>query len=514
MRIACLYVPDFPLASMLRAEPELRGEAVVITEGSGPRASIITVSAAATRRGITAGLSVAQGQAIFADLVARQVSRDHRRAAQSALADVAYSFSPRVEETNDGEVYLDIAGSGALFENEGQLARTLAARAERVGLPAHVGVAGSKIAASLAARNGGGVTLIPPNEEWAYLAPLPLNLLSPSPALAATLQRWGIRRIGDLAALPASGVATRLGPEGLALARRARGEDEQPLVPRPAPLCFEESSELDYGLENLEPFLFVLRGLLDRLTARLTVRGLVCGDLRLSLGLTTRGRDERTVVVAAPSNDVKALLALVRLHLETQPPSAPVGTIRVSALPERLRAAQLDLFRPNGPAPERLAVTLARLSTLCGADRVGAPAVADSHRPEAYGVTTFNLAQEAPLPRGEGQGEGKDPRPGSSLPSPQPPPGGRGGETVALAFRAIRPSRPLEVHYDHGRLDFVRGDGLSGRVVSCAGPWRLSSEWWHEGAYARDYYDVQLSDGGVYRVYQDRDRWFVAGSYD
>jgi protein ImuB len=70
------------------------------------------------------------------------------------------------------------------------------------------------------------------------------------------------------------------------------------------------------------------------------------------------------------------------------------------------------------------------------------------------------------------------------------------------------------VHYDHGRLDFVRGDGLSGRVVSCAGPWRLSSEWWHEGAYARDYYDVQLSDGGVYRVYQDRDRWFVAGSYD
>ncbi len=503
MRLACLHVPDFPLAAVLRAEPELYGATVAISEGCGSRALIIAVSAPAARHGLVAGLSVAQGQAICADLVTRQVSPDCRRAARAALADVAYSFSPRVEETTDGEVHLDVAGSGALFESEEQLAQTLAVRAERVGLPAHVGVAGSKIAASLAARQGGGVTVIPANEEWAYLAPLPVNLLAPSPALAATLQRWGIRRIGDLAALPASGVATRLGPEGLALARRARGEDEQPLVPRPAPSCFEESSEHDYGIENLEPFLFVLRALLDRLTARLAVRGLVCGDLRLSLGLTTRGRDERTVVVAAPSNDVKALLALARLHLEAQPPSAPVETIRLNAVPERLRAAQLDLFRPDGPAPERLAVTLARLSVLCGADRVGAPAVADSHRPEEYGLEDYGVRGL----RGYGVTGGEEDGPLTPNPSTPNPP-------LPLALRAIRPPRPLEVHHDRGRLDFVRGDGLSGRVVSCAGPWRLSGEWWHDGAYTRDYYDLQLSDGGVYRVYQDRDRWFVAGSYD
>jgi protein ImuB len=496
-RIACLFVSDFPLAVVLRAEPELRGEPVAVVEGSGPRAAIVAVSAATARHGITPGLSVAQARAVFADLLLRNPAPDARRAAQAALEDVAFSFSPRVEAADNGVTYLDVEGSGALFESEPQLAQTLSLRAEKVGLAAQVGVAGSKIAAYLAACNGGGVTVIPPNEEWAYLAPLPVSLLSPSAALSATLARWGIRCIGDLAALPASAVATRLGPEGLALVRRARGEDEQPLLPRPAPLQFEEHIELDYGIATLDPFGFVLRGLLDRLTARLSVRGLVCGDLRLALGLTTRGRDDRTVVVSAPSNDVKALLTLVRLHLEAQPPAAAVDTIRVSAVPERLRAVQLDLFRPNGPAPERLATTLARLTALCGADRVGAPVAVDSHRPEAYGIENYGV--KGPLTPNP-----LTPNPLSSSPSPPLP----------LALRAIRPPQPLEVHYDRGRLDFVRAEGVSGRVVSCAGPWRLSGEWWHDGAFARDYYDVQLSDGGVYRLYQDHGQWFVAGEYD
>ena len=55
-----------------------------------------------------------------------------------------------------------------------------------------------------------------------------------------------------------------------------------------------------------------------------------------------------------------------------------------------------------------------------------------------------------------------------------------------------------------------------GRVVMSAGPWRVEGEWWKEEPFNRDYYDVQLSDGGVYRLYYDRDRtrWFVDGYYD
>src|SRR5215470_12427125 len=360
MRIACIHVPDFALAAWLRADPELRGAAVVVTDAPGPRGRIVACAAEAAQRGVALDLTAAQALAIASGLIVRTVSPAAEHAAQAALCDVAYSCSLRVEEGGMGTVYCDADGLRELYASEAELAR-----------------------------DGGGCAVIPVHEEWHFLAPLPIQLLAPDAALLATLQRWGIRTLGDLAALPASAVATRLGSAGAQLAYRALGEDEHPLAPRPLPLHFEETAELEYGVDSLEPFLFVVRGLLDRLLARLALRGLICGDLRLGLGLTGRGRDERTVTVAAPSNEIKPLLTLVRLHLEAHPPGAAVETVRLSAVPERLRALQLDLFRPNGPAPAQLAVTLARLAALCGAERLGAPVVADSHRPDAYGVAPF-----------------------------------------------------------------------------------------------------------------------------
>lgn len=505
MRLACLYVPDFPLAAVLRAEPELRGRPLVAADGLGPRARLLAVSVEAARLGLTASLTSAQAEAIAADLVIRPASPDLLRAAQAALCDAAASVSPRIEDSS-GRVYLDLEGLGALFESEAQLANDLARRAARLGLEAQVGVAGSKVAAYLAACRGGGVTVIPLGEEWHFLAPVPVQLLEPGPQLTVTLQRWGIRTIGDLAALPTRAVGTRLGPEGIALVRRARGEDDHPLVPRSVPPHFEESVELEDAIEMLEPLLFILRGLLDRLTARLALRGWICGDLCLSLRLATRGRDDRTIAVAAPNNELKALLALARLHLETHPPAAAIEAVRIVAIPERLRAAQLDLFRPNGPAPARLAVTLARLNALCGPDRVGTPVVAESHRPEAYGMVGF--AVESRQSRVE-----REKMTGSFLSTLDSQLSTR---PIPLALRALRPPQAVEVFCERDRPEFVRGDGLAGRVVQTAGPWRVQGEWWHDPPYTRDYYDAQLSDGGVYRLYCDLTtrNWFVDGVYD
>lgn len=511
-RVACLYVPEFPLAALLRAQPDRGDELLVVADGEGARARLLAVSPQAARAGIRPGLSVAQARAIATRVSVGVVAEDQLRAARAALCDVAESFSPRIEDAGPGVVYLDVSRLASFvvrrsFEDlaarserrwmegdeERQLATALSQRAAYLGLPAQVGIAGSKVAAYLAARDGSGMAVIPPGEEWNFLAPVPVSLLQPSAALAATLQRWGIRTIGELAALPRSAVSTRLGAEGAALVARARGEDDRPLVPRPLLPRFEESLDLDYGIETVEPFLFVARGLLDRLTARLAVRGLVCGDLHLSLRLATRGRDDRTVVVGAPSNEVKALLSLLRVHLEAHPPAAAIESVRLGAVAEKLRAAQLDLFEPSGPAPLRLAVTLARLTAICGDEHVGLPAIADSHRPDAYGLKPLN--PQSPLPR--------------SL-------GSKREDGCTLTLRMFRPPTPVEVFCQRDRPEFVRGGSMAGRVVQLAGPWRHSGDWWSECPYARDYYDAQLSDGGVYRLYRELDggSWFVEGSYD
>src|SRR5262249_44058201 len=160
-------------------------------------------------------------------------------------------------------------GLASLFPTESALANAMAQRALHLGLEAHVGIAASKVAAYLAARDGGGGTVVPRGGGGRVLAPGPRALLQAGEGVGPTRGRRGLRPIGELAALRASAVGARLGPEGSALIRRARGEDEHPLVSRPAPIRFEEAMEFDYGLDSIDPLAFVLRRLLDCLTARL-----------------------------------------------------------------------------------------------------------------------------------------------------------------------------------------------------------------------------------------------------
>ncbi len=491
-RIACLYVADFPLAALLRAEPDLAGRAVVVVDRTDPAAPILAASPEARRAGVRPSLSLAQARTIVADLEVRVGSGERLAAASEALGDVAASFSPRVENRVDGTVWLDADGLETLCGDETHLATLLAARCRRVGLPGvDVGIGSSRAVAHLAARGGLGV--VPAGAEAELLAPLPISFLEPPVDVAAALARWGIVTLGALAALPPEAVATRLGEGALRLARLARGEDDEPLVPRHPPLRFEETVDCEWPIDTFEPLSFLLRAALERLTARLELRSYRAGDLELALRLANRGFEQRRIAIAAPTNEVKSLLVLVRTSFETHPPSAPIEGFRLSAVAERLRPFELDLFRPPGPIPEELATTLARLAAIAGVERVGRAATVDSHRAEAFAVEAF-----AP---------------------PENTYEVFSSHASVLALRSFRPPLAIEVVCDRGRPDFVRSERIEtpiqGRVVGCAGPWRTTGEWWGE-RLARDDYDLELSDGGLYRVYREHatNRWFAVGTYD
>jgi protein ImuB len=235
--------------------------------------------------------------------------------------------------------------------------------------------------------------------------------------------------------------------------------------------------------------LFVLRRLVDNLTARLGCRALASGDLGLTLKLSPRGRDVRTVPVAAPTRDVPTLLALVRLALETSPPAHAVEGVIVRTAPARARSAQLSFFEPAGPTPDKLATTLARLSALVGEARVGAPALVDRHLPDAYTIEPFGAKQPATV--------------------------SRNAEQRLLALHALRPPVDAEARLDRGELCYLAGAGIGGQVLASAGPFRVRDGWW-QLPLTRDYYDVQLSDGAIYRVFHDlaADSWHIDGCYE
>src|SRR5258708_16862523 len=133
-RIACVFVPLFPLAARLRSEPELLGEAVAILAGNGNAARIVAASRAARRTGIRAGLSLSQARVLLPRLIARGSDTICERSAQEALLEAAETISPRIEDAGNGLAYLDVDGMERWFSSDRALGQSLAAAVEAAGL--------------------------------------------------------------------------------------------------------------------------------------------------------------------------------------------------------------------------------------------------------------------------------------------------------------------------------------------------------------------------------------------
>src|SRR5437867_10805157 len=122
------------------------------------------------------------------------------------------------------------------------------------------------------------------------------------------LHRFGLKSIGDLARLPESEIASRLGEIGRQLHFAARGVDPRPLIPRALPPEFREGMDLEWPLVALEPFLFIASAALDRLTKRMEVQGFACMRLEVTMNLEPDGFHARAIDLPAPTRDVKTML--------------------------------------------------------------------------------------------------------------------------------------------------------------------------------------------------------------
>jgi protein ImuB len=415
--------------------------------------------------------------------------------ARPALLRVALAHSPRVEDAGAGRLYLDASGLEGLFGDEPRLAARLRAAAAAAGVEIRVGIAASRIAALAAARLGPGALVVEPGGDAVYLAPAPLSLLDLPEETATRLSRWGLRTLGDLAALPTAGLFERLGSDGVRLQRLARGEDPRPLVSwRPAPL-FEESTACEWGLETLEPVVERLRELAARVCARLGAAGLAADGFEWACRLGAGRVHEGALTPAVPITDAGSVGGLLRLALEARPPRGVVESLTFRARPVRVAPAQESLTDRSRPAPRQLTATLNRLVALVGADAIGAPALLDTHRPDAVALATYQP-------------------PPSSSPSPFRGEGKVKGEAPALALRRLRPPAPASVTLASGRPVAVRSGRLTGRIVAGVGPWRVSGEWWSPRPWLQDEWDVELADGTLCRLAHDGSAWRLEGIYD
>src|SRR5580704_4286201 len=500
MPFACIYVPNFPVATALRVEPELQAHALAILEGKPPLEKIIAVNEKAARVGMAPGMTKAQAE-LCAELALRPRSSLHECAAHAAMLDCAQSFSPCVEDAACDTALLDLAGMESLLGSLPEISRAISNRAATLGLAANVAIASNSDTAALAARGFYGMTVIPPGKEAARLGPLLLEVL-----FANHLEKD--RRDGD----------QKKNADRLRLQQLARGATSRTLVSVEAPLVFEEAVELEHAVVLLEPLAFLLNRLLEQLCVRLGSRALATQELRLTLELenyspfhqsSASGNSRstisycRTLRLPQPMLDARVFLKLLQLDLNANPPGAPIVKIHMAAEPARPRSAQGGLFLPPSPEAEKLELTLARIASMVGESKVGAVELLDTHHPEGFRMRRFISEPPQKKAREKASDVSKE-------------------QSAVTALRRFRPPLRVHVALENGqpvRVACAKKKDVQGNVLWKAGPWRASGDWWEREAWARDEWDLALQSEeaiSFYRLVHDLlgGGWLVEGTYD
>lgn len=520
MAFASLFVPDFPVQAVVRLEPELKGKPVAVLAGAAPLTKVFAVNQTARELGVETEMTKVQAEG-FQGIAWRWRSPSQEGTAYAALLDCAWTISPRVEDGPKREeqdfadtVVLDLAGCEKLFGSPHKIAHDLRRVASAVGLAANVAVAGNPPAAIAAAQGFAGITVIPDGQEALRIGCLSLEALRIPFEFVQTLHRWGIHTCGEFAGLPEIAIVERLGQEGLRWWRLAQGANVHPLIAKDSPVNFEEHMDLESPVDLLEPLLFVLNRLLERLCTRLRMHILAIGEIKVTLTLErndSRHKEPllhvRRIWLPVPARDSKVLLKLLQLDLEAHPPGLPVTAVTILAAPLKARSQQFGLFLPLSPDPERLEITLARIQGTVGENRVGAPMLLDTHGPDGFHQARFVLPEMQEK---------------QSVRERQP----------TAVMRIYRPVLPATVEFRGGKPTSLACEGVHRQILAFAGPWRRKGDWWSETAWTREEWDVEVRrlrpkvqqgrDGtdaqetALYRVYKDlrTKRWFVEGVYD
>jgi DNA polymerase IV len=305
-RILHIDLDAFFVSVEQRERPELKGKPVVVGGSPGSRGVVSTASYEARRYGLKSGMSLAKAYQLCPQAIYLTGNYHLYREASEQFMAILADYTPDIEPSGIDEAYLDITGFEPLYGPAAITGRRIKNRIkEELGLPASVGIAGSKVTAKVASdmAKPDGLLEVPPAGDRAFLATLSLNKLPGiGPKTEAVLQGMGLRTIGQLAELPDSRVRQLLGASGEMLQRWAKGIDDRKIEPPTAAKSI--SRETTFAKDISEPFLLkaTLRYLSEKVGAELRLQGRCARSVTLKLRYSDFETITRSHGLMAPSN--------------------------------------------------------------------------------------------------------------------------------------------------------------------------------------------------------------------
>lgn len=485
-RIAHLWLPLFATDRVTRPGRPLAGWreaplALVSRAAGGLR--VTAANRAAREAGVAPGLPAADAQALCPGLRTASAGPEEDAAALASLAEWCQRWSPLTAPEGKDGIWIDTTGCAHLFGGEQAMLDDMLSRLDGLGFVARAGQADTPGAAWALSRFGDGpATICPEGAARQWLGGFPVAALRLPAASADTLRRLGVRRIGELMALPRAPLAARFGDGVATRLDQMLGRRPEAISPRLAEEPVSARMAFAEPIGRTEDVAAAIRALLDTAAGGLERRGL--GARRLLLKVF---RVDGTVLAQrlGTNEAVRDPAHLTRLFAETLDGLDAGFGIEVMTLAvteaEPFAARQADIERRA--AAGALSLLVDRLARRLGPAAVYRLAPRPTHLPER---AAMRLPPLAPLADGWAGAR----RPVRMPPRPAP-------VTVELA----EGGRPIRV----AALD----------IVGAEGPERIASEWWNgDPPGHRDYWRVETAQGWRAWVFTDRDgRWFRHGIF-
>lgn len=488
-RILSLWLPRLPTDAHGRRHPERRGHPLAAILAERGRLGVAAVNRAAEEAGVRPGMSLADARAIEPALAVFDADPESDARLLERIAGWCTRYTPWTTPDGPDGVALDITGCAHLFGGEEAMAADLATRLGAAGFESRLAVADTPAAAwalarfgrgGPASREGGG------NRADALLSPLPVAALRLPAATVDGLAAVGLRRIGDLHAVPRATLAARFGPGLLRRLDHAYGRLDEPLSPRLPVPPHSVRLALPEPITTAEAIAEALRRLLASLCAGLEKTGEGARRLRLDLHRVDR-------------------------RLEDAPQTLAIGTGRPVRRPDalmRLFAQKLDRVEP-GPGLELMVLSATEAGPLAAAQAAldGTPDGGMGGQPELGELMDRlgnRLGERAVLrlvPRQSWLPER------SVAPAPafaDAPGGALWPADRPRPVRLLAPPEPIEAMAllpdDPPAMFLWRG--ARHRVRRADGPERIEAEWWRRDGEPRDYYRVEDEAGRRFWVFR------------
>jgi DNA polymerase IV len=340
MRIACVHIANLAVQVALIENPHLHEQPVVIGGSSSDDAHVFDASPEAMICGVQAGMTLRKAYSLCPQ--AKSLTRNEAvcEGVFENVLDMLDGFSPVVESEALGCAYLDVTGVKNEQEMAGNILKSVSILKASLGLSS--GKFFSRIAAVTSKTEA--PIIISGNNEKAFIAPFPIEVLPCLPDTKERLYILGIRRVGQLTNFSVSDLIAQFGADGRRIYELAWGHDSSLLVPRKKP-------DLVYSAVELFPpsidYLEIIKScecILNKLLPAVRSRGKLCSEAILRLSYESTSQEMRLIFKEAACSET-VVMKRIKACVENIAFLSPVTGIELKLLLASETGRKLQLWQ-------------------------------------------------------------------------------------------------------------------------------------------------------------------------